>query len=109
MDQIHSSLLKLSTYLREDKTFSKEIKKKVRFLKNYVISFDHFSGAENTFKNLADYFLRLIKYEHYEINKIKEYHLKDYSRSINPLNIFNLEENFNFGSFFDLLPSQPLL
>ena len=45
MDQIHSSLLKLSTYLREDKTFSKEIKKKVRFLKNYIISFDHFSGA----------------------------------------------------------------
>ena len=65
MDQIHASLLKISTWLREDKTFSKEIKKKVRFLKNYVISFDYFSGAENTFKNLADYFLRLIKYEHY--------------------------------------------
>ena len=73
MDQLHSSLLKISTWLKEDKTFSKEIKKKVRFLKNLVISLDYFSGAENTFKNLSDYFLKLIKYEHFEINKIKEY------------------------------------
>ena len=73
MDQIHAAMLKISGWLKEDKTFSREIKRKVQYLINSVFTYNNFSGSENAFKSFADYFVKLTGHQNFEINKIAEY------------------------------------
>lgn len=45
LDQIHNSMLKIINWLKEDKTFSIEIKRKVQYLINSALIYNHFSGT----------------------------------------------------------------
>lgn len=109
LDQIHNSMLKIINWLKEDKTFSIEIKRKVQYLINSALIYNHFSGTENNFKSFSEYFVKLIGHESLDINKILDYNRKEYHKTVNPLSYPNLSENFSMGNFYDVLPAQPLL
>lgn len=65
MDQIHAAMLKISGWLKEDKTFSREIKRKVQHLINSVFTYNNFSGSENALKSFADYFVKLTGHQNF--------------------------------------------
>lgn len=81
----------------------------MQYLINAVLSYNSFSGPENAFKSFADYFVKLIGHQNFEINNIIEYVAKEYDRSVNHGSFANLSENFGLGNFFEVLPAQPLL
>jgi len=76
LDQVHNSMLKIINWLKEDKTFSILIKRKVQYLINSALIYNHFSGTENNFKSFSEYFIKLIGHENLEISKILEYSRK---------------------------------
>lgn len=69
-------MLKIINWLKEDKTFSILIKRKVQYLINSALIYNHFSGTENNFKSFSEYFIKLIGHENLEISKILEYSRK---------------------------------
>jgi hypothetical protein len=102
-------MYKIIASLKEDKTFSLEIKRKTQYLINSVVVYNSFSSTENNFKSFAEHFTKLIGHEHLDINKIVEYTRREYNKTVNPLTFGNLSECFGLCNFYDMLPSQPLL
>lgn len=71
---------------------------------------DLFNRSDGNFKTISDYFLKLFKFESYEINKINDYKKKEFEKHHqNKLSLTNLTEVANLGTFYELFPEQPLL
>lgn len=79
------------------------------YLTNYAMAYDSFTNADGNFKVFADYFLRLFKFQFFEINKISEFKKKQFEKYNKSLNFEHLQEIFSLGNFHELLPDQPLL
>lgn len=109
LDQIFSALLPISKALKEERvsSFSRELSRSTKFLINYVAIFDYFL-KENILKSLAESFLKLFRYVHIEASKFLEFEQVQQGET-RPLNLNALKETFNMGSFYELLPEQPLL
>lgn len=68
MDQIYSSLIKFISFLNEDPSlFSTELKGRIKRLMNYANPYDNFAKSDGVFKLFCEYFLKLFRYENYEI------------------------------------------
>lgn len=96
IEQIYASLLKFIGLLSEDPSiFSTELKSRIKLLSNYATPYDHFSRAEGAFKVFCEYFLRLFKYDNYEIEinnkaKLTDFKKKEYDKLMNPFTFENL-------------------
>ncbi len=63
------------------------------------MAYDLFNRSEGNFKTMSDYFLRLFKFEHYEINKISDYKKKEFDKATQPFSMSALSETISLGNF----------